>query len=106
MASLKAGDGTKVADGDYVVLKYTASDLGRRHRRRLHLEGRPRGRRELVKSDTVPEGMVKGLVGKRSRFPGADRCAAEAERRQLTAAPTDATLVYVVDILGIIPHTK
>ena len=61
--------------------------------------------KELVKSDTVPEGLVKGLVGKRI---GSQVLLVIPPKlaEGVTAAPTDATLVYVVDILGIIPHTK
>jgi FKBP-type peptidyl-prolyl cis-trans isomerases 1 len=104
VAVLQAGDGAKVADGDYVVLKYTAVNWDDGEVSDSTWKDGPAVVREMVKSDTVPEGLVKGLVGKRVGSqvllvipPTADGS---------SSAATDATLVYVVDILGIIPHSK
>jgi hypothetical protein len=105
VALLQAGDGAKVADGDYVVLKYTAVTWEDGTDVDSTWKDGPAVVKELVKSNTVPEGLVKGLVGKRT---GSQVLLVIPPKlaEGVTAAPTDATLVYVVDILGIIPHSK
>lgn len=107
VAVLKAGNGEKVAAGDYVVMKATGVSWSERTVFDSTWKDGPAVVKELVASDTVAKGMVDGLVGKRIGsqvllvvppklgFPQGN-----------AAAPADATLVYVVDILGIIPHTK
>jgi len=105
VAVLQAGDGAKVADGDYVVLKYTGVTWDDGTVFDSTWKDGPAVVKELVKSDTVPEGMVTGLVGKRA---GSQVLLVVPPKlaEGVTAAPTDATLVYVVDMLGIIPYIK
>ncbi|MEO6505131.1 MAG: FKBP-type peptidyl-prolyl cis-trans isomerase [Terrimesophilobacter sp.] len=105
VALLQTGDGTKVADSDYVVLKYTAIAWADGAVVDSTWKDGPAVVKEMVKSDTVPEGLVKGLVGKRT---GSQVLLVIPPKlaQGVTSAPTDATLVYVVDILGIIPHSK
>jgi hypothetical protein len=107
VAVLKAGNGHRVAAGDYVVMKYTGVSWDDGTVFDSTWKEGPAVVRELVASDTMAEGMVNGLAGKRVGsqvllvvppklgFPNGN-----------ATAPSDATLVYVVDILGIIPHTK
>lgn len=104
VALLQAGDGAKVADGDYVVLKYTAVNWDDGEVSDSTWKDGPAVVREMVKSDTVPEGLVKGLVGKRAGSQVL--LVIPPTANGTSSAATDATLVYVVDILGIIPHSK
>ena len=105
VAELKSGHGKKVAAKDFVVLKYTEVSWDDSTVVDSTWKDGPAVVREMTKSDTVPEGMVKGLVGKRV---GSQVLivAPPSQSEGSSAAPGGATLVYVVDILGIIPHTK
>jgi hypothetical protein len=105
VAELKSGNGEKVAAKDFVVLKYTGISWSDRTVFDSTWKDGPAVVREMTKSDTVDEGMLKGLVGKRV---GSQVLIVVPPKLAAgnSLAPGGATLVYVVDILGIIPHTK
>ncbi|MHB1172783.1 MAG: FKBP-type peptidyl-prolyl cis-trans isomerase [Lacisediminihabitans sp.] len=99
---LQAGAGTKVAEGDYVVLKYTG----------VLWDGATvfdstwsKGQAAVlqIKDGSVVSGFAKGLIGQKIGSqvllvipPGLGYGAQGS-----SAVPANATLVFVVDILGI-----
>jgi hypothetical protein len=105
VAELKSGHGKKVAAKDFVVLKYTGISWDDGTVFDSTWKDGPAVVREMTRSDTVPEGMLKGLVGKRVGSQVLIVVPPKLSEGN-SLAPGGATLVYVVDILGIIPHTK
>jgi len=108
VAALQVGHGQKVAAGDYVVMKSTGVLWDGKTVFESTWKDGPAVVNQMVKSDTVVEGLVKGLVGQRvgSQMLIVVPPALGFGSQGSSSVPADSTLVYVVDILGIIPHSK
>jgi peptidylprolyl isomerase len=100
---LQEANGKTVKEGDHVVVKYTGilwSDSS------VFDSTWTKGQAKIItmtRSDTVPAGFVKGIVGQRVGSqvlivaPPSEGFGSNGS----AGVPSDSTLVYVVDILGV-----
>lgn len=107
VAVLQAANGKKLAQGDFAVLKYTGVVWNDSTVFDSTWKNDQAAVRTLTKSTTVAAGFVDGLVGQRV---GSQVLLVIPPKLGFgsqggNGAPANATLVYVVDILGIIPRT-
>lgn len=100
---LQAGNGTKLEAGDHVVVKYTAVLWSDSSVFDSTWSGGQAKIVALTASDTVTEGLVKGLVGQKI---GSQVLVVVPPTQGYGDAgsnnvPSGSTLVYVVDLLGL-----